>query len=340
MKEVVRFEISWQTFLKIFMFSLIVVVAYLSRDIIGVLFVAIVVSLGLDPLISFLERKKLNRFLATLFVYLSGLFVIIVGAYFLIPIFIIEASGFLKQIHDITYTIFGIGLPNNLVDVLTFSRDKVFDFLSSADISITKTVTNFLQTGVLVVATILISFFLSVEKDGTERLLRVILPDAYEGPVLNVFRRFKGKIRKWLTTQLWLSGIIGIIVVAGLLLLNVKYALIIGILAAVFELIPLIGPIVVGFIAFLVAASDSFMLGIYTIVFFLLIHQLENHILIPLIIGKTMKVHPVVVLISLLIGGKIAGFIGVILAVPIAVMAQEIFNYMSEQKEKRNVLEF
>ena len=109
-------------------------------------------------------------------------------------------------------------------------------------------------------------------------------------------------------------------------------------MAAVFEIVPIIGPVLAGVTAFLVAVSDSFTLGVYTVLFFVIVQQLENHILIPIIIGKTMRVHPVIVLISLLAGGKIAGFVGIVLAVPIAVMLQEIFAYLAERKSQRSPL--
>jgi predicted PurR-regulated permease PerM len=143
------------------------------------------------------------------------------------------------------------------------------------------------------------------------------------------------KIRKWFGAQLLLSVVVGVLVAAGLWFLGVRYAILLGILAMILELVPVIGPVIVGVIAFLVAVSDSFVLGLYALVFFVAVQQFENHILIPMIIGKTMNVHPVVVVTSLLAGGKIAGFIGILLAVPIAVMAQETFDYLAEKKEKR-----
>jgi predicted PurR-regulated permease PerM len=190
----------------------------------------------------------------------------------------------------------------------------------------------------LVVVTILTTFYLSVEKNGTERLLRVLLPDRYEGPVLKVFERFKTKIRRWMAAQLSLSILIGIIVGVGLWLLGVRHSFVLGVIAAIFEVVPIIGPIIVGILAFFMAISDSFLLGIYAIVFFFLVQQIENHLLLPIIMGKSMKVHPVVVIMSLLAGGKIAGLLGIILAVPIAVIVQEIFDYLAEKKDQRTYL--
>jgi predicted PurR-regulated permease PerM len=338
-REFVRVEISWHTLWKLLIFSLLVLGAYLARDVLGIFCVAVVLSLALDPLIAFLERKGVKRFLGTAITFLSGAFLLALASYFLLPIISIEASNFLKSIHEITYNIFGIGLPENLVDALTFGRDKLFAALASADISIAGTLASILLTAISFIATILIAFYLCIERDGTDRLLRILLPDRFERPVLKVFDRFKIKIRKWFIAQFYLSFAMGFIVTIGLWILGVRYALLLGLLAMVFELVPMIGPILLGVVACLVAISDSLGLAISVAIFFIVIHQVENHILTPAIIGKTMKVHPVVVVVALLAGGKIAGFIGVILAVPLAVLAQEVFNYLAEKKDKRQGME-
>jgi predicted PurR-regulated permease PerM len=338
MKETTKIEVSWHTLLKIFVFLLIILAAYLGRTALGIFFTAIVLSLGIDPIISFLEKRGVKRLLSVIIVFLSTIIIIAGGIYFMIPVISIEATGLLTQVHDVVYSIFGVGLPDNLLDTFTLGREKLFDFLSSQNISVGDTLKNFFNTGISIVSVILICFYLSIEKDGPERLLRVILPDIYEGPVLRVFHRFSEKIRKWFSTQITLSFIVGLIVGVGLWIMGVKYAVVLGILAAIFELVPVIGPLLIGFVAFVVAISDSFMLGIYAVVFFFLVQQFENQILVPIVVGKTMKVHPVVVIMALLTGGEIAGFVGIVLAVPIAVIAQEIFNYLSEQKQQRPYL--
>lgn len=338
MREVTKIEISWHTLLKVLVFGLVVWIIYLGRNALGIFFAGVVLSLGIDPVISFLEKRGIKRILAVIIVFVSTFILIALGIYFLIPVVSIEATGLLTQIHDVVFSIFGIGLPDNLLDAFTMGRDRLFDFLSSRNISVADALQNLFTTTVSIIAVVFIAFYLSLEKEGPARLLRVILPDIYEDPVLRVFSRFSVKIRKWFSTQITLSFIVGLIVGVGMWLLGVKYAVVLGILAAIFELVPIIGPIIVGFIAFLVAISDSFILGVYAVLFFTLVQQFENQILVPLIVGKTMKVHPVVVIMALFAGGEIAGFVGIILAVPIAVVAQEIFNYLAERKDGRSYL--
>jgi len=125
----------------------------------------------------------------------------------------------------------------------------------------------------------------------------------------------------------------GLITGGGMWMLGVPYAFVIGILGGIFELVPMIGPVIVGAAAFFIAVSESFSLGIYALVFFMILQQLENHVLLPLVMGRAMRVHPLLVILSILAGGQIAGFIGILLAVPLAVLIEEVVTYVGEQRK-------
>lgn len=336
--ELYNLEISWRTLWRIFIFGLFVYVLFMSREALGALFVGVVISLGIDPLVGFFETRKINRLLGTVFVFLGGGVILAGVLYLTLPVLIKEAAGFLSDFNAAILSFLGISLPTSFVQGASETLSRVMGFLDANNIPITVAVSKILKEVVLTLSVVIISFYLSIERYGTERLLRVIIPDIYERPVLKVFSRFKIKIRRWLGAQLALSLILGVVVSAGLWILGVRYALVLGIIAAVFEVVPIIGPILAGTFAFMVAFSDSVNLGLYVILFFLIVQQLENHILVPIIMGKTMKVHPVIVIVSLLAGGQVAGFLGVLLAVPIAVASQEIFNYIAEQKDTRGGL--
>lgn len=338
MGEKISFEVSWKTFWQVFVFLILLVILYLARQAVGVLLVAVAVSLGLDPLVSFLEKKKINRLLGTIAIFLIGLLLLSSAIYFIVPILIFEAGGFLEDFNKAISDLFGFGLPQQIIKDFGLSLDKALGILTAAQVSIRGAISTVFSKLILVLATVIISFYLTVEKNGTEKLLRVILPDVYERPVLTIFNRFKVKIRRWFAAQLGLSLVVGIVMTVGLWLLGVRYAIVLGFIAAILELVPVIGPVIAGAAAVLVAVSQSFSLGLYVLGFSFLVQQLENHVLIPVLMGKTMKVHPVIVIISLLAGAQAAGFVGVILAVPVAVMAQEVFTYLSERKDRRPAL--
>lgn len=331
----VNIEIGWDTFWRVLIFISIILLFYIARQALGVLFTAIVISLGIDPAVSFFEKKGVNRLLGTLMIFIAGAIVLATAFYFIIPITIIQAEDFFSQLNQIISSFLGFGIPETAIKAFSLNLNKVLSFVTPVSGSITGTLSTVLTNVVLVLSTIVISFYLSVEKNGTERLLKVILPNTYESSVLQVFGKFRNKMRIWLVTQIGLSLVVGAVVTIGLLLLGVKYAITLGIIAAILELVPVIGPILSGIIAFLIAVSESFMLGIYVVIFFFIVQQLENNVFIPIIMKKAMGIHPVIALIALLTGARAAGLAGIILSVPIALLAQEIFNYLAEKKDHK-----
>lgn len=333
-----RFEITWSTLWRIAIFAGIILLLFLARDVLGVFVISIVIALGLDPFVSFLEHHKIPRLLGASIAFLFGILVLGAVVYLVVPIIISELGSFLAHFNESLTSLFNVGFPRGFIESVSGNLETAFSFLSSSNFSVTGAIGSAVERLFLLIATIVISFYLTVEERGIERFLKVILPDAYERVVLSVFNRFKEKIRNWFTAQLGLSLGVGFIVAVGLWLLGVRYYLAIGLLAAVFEIIPIIGPIITGAVAFLVAFGDSFTLGIYALIFFFLVQQLENHILVPVVMGRAVKVHPVMVVMALLVGGTVAGLPGVLLSVPIAVLAQEIFNYLAEQKRDRKGL--
>jgi predicted PurR-regulated permease PerM len=121
----------------------------------------------------------------------------------------------------------------------------------------------------------------------------------------------------------------------SMVLLGVPYAFLLGVSAAVLELIPIVGPIFAGSVAVLVAFSQTFNLALYTLIIFVAIQQLESSVLIPLVMKHQVGLHPALVLVALLAGSALAGIIGIILAVPITVFLQELVEGWSEEKRKR-----
>lgn len=330
-------EISWNTLWRVLFFMGLLVILYVARHALGVLFFAIVISLGIDPAVSFLEKKGLHRILGTIFVFLFILFVFSIAVYFIAPKIVTEAGAFLAQFNDAFLQLFGFGIPESAIQNLSTTLTRAFEFITSAKFSVGGAISTVFKNIVLVVSTVIISFYLTIEKNGPERFLRIILPEAYESSILKLFNRFKRKMRIWLLAQLGLSLVVGIVVSLGLWLLGVRYALTLGLLAAVFEIVPVIGPILSGAAALLIALSESLTLALYVLILFVIVQQLENNVLIPLIMGKTMRVHPVMVLIALLAGGQAAGLIGIVLAVPVAILAQETFTYLAEKKDHKEV---
>ena len=137
--------------------------------------------------------------------------------------------------------------------------------------------------------------------------------------------------------QLFLGFFIGALVFLGLSVLGVRHALFLAVLAATFELIPLFGPKIAAVPAVLIAFLESTPLGLIVLGLYLIIDQFESHLIYPLVVRKVVGIQPIMVILALIIGGKLAGFLGIILAVPLTTVLLEMLNDFEKGKAAEQV---
>ncbi len=315
---------------------LFVLALFLAKESLIILFLAIIISSALDRPVSYLEKKKIPRILGTLFIFLAVLVILAMLLYTFIPLAVFELQALLEGLKVIELPVLGNLDISNFIDVDKYagSLGNLANALFSGSVSFFGFISAIFGNLVLIVAIFVLSFYLTVDQRGVENFLKTILPISYEDYVIEIYFRARKKIGQWLQGQILLMFVVGLITSLGLWFLGVKYALVLGILAGLLEIVPMAGPIFSGAIAFLVAVPQSLTLGIYVILLFVLIQQTEGHLLMPLIMKKTVGINPVVVIIALLAGWDIAGILGAILAVPVAVIFQEIVDDWERRKLK------
>jgi predicted PurR-regulated permease PerM len=333
MLDTKKIEIGWGTMWRIAAFLGIIYLLIVARSAVAVFLVSAVISLGLDPFVSYLERMKIPRILGTFVVFIFGIIILATAAYFVVPILLSEFQNFVSYFGSVSYSLFGIQIPSVPFESISQHWQEALGIIGLSGASIGSAVSSIFFQGFLVVATIVSSFYLTFDAAVLERVIKALVPNIQEKNALALFGNFKKRIRRWFSTQLLLCLIMGLITGGGMWMLGVPYAFVIGILGGIFELVPMIGPVIVGAAAFFIAVSESFSLGIYALVFFMILQQLENHVLLPLVMGRAMRVHPLLVILSILAGGQIAGFIGILLAVPLAVLIEEVVTYVGEQRK-------
>ena len=180
---------------------------------------------------------------------------------------------------------------------------------------------------------VVLSFYLAVQDDGVSKFLKIITSNKHERYIIGLWKRSQAKIGLWMQGQLLLAVIVAVLVYLGLLIVGVKHALLLAVLAGVFEIIPLFGPILAAIPAMFVAfASDGMTALILVAGLYLIIQQFENHLIYPLVVKKVVGVHPIISIVALLVGGKLAGFLGVLIAVPVAAIFIEILSDMEQRK--------
>jgi len=303
---------------------LFVVLAYLLYELLNILLVvlaSVVIASAIEPAIRFFEQKKIPRLLAVIGMYLFGAGSIFAAIYFLFPpvlddltnIFAL-APDYIRSLQlESTFlndagTLSVSDLITNVRNVAVESSEDVIGFISS-----------FFGGLVSFVLMISISFYLSARKGGIEQFIRLIVPVKNEDYVINLWHRSQRKIAQWIQGQFILMLIVGVLVYIGLTILGVPNALLLGILAGLFEIVPIFGPIAASIPAIgLAAVSGGISLALMTVGLFVIIQQFENNLLHPLVVTKVVGVPPIIVILAVIIGGSLAGFLGVLLAVPLA----------------------
>lgn len=330
-----KIDISWMTFVRFFVVAGLLVLAYVLRSVLAMIFVSIIIAAALSPMVDWFQKKKVSRLVGALIIYLSIIALLSLIIYFAFPIIYAEIMNLADSLPGISEQVFHY-ISNSALG------ERISDFISSYQGSIIKDASQFfsilINLGgdiVSVLTVFLISFYLLLEKDGISDFIKFITPQSIESTVLKIWYRSRLRLGKWLRVQILLSTIIGAMVWVVLVILGVKYAFILAIFAALCELVPMVGPILAGVVATIVALTQSLPLAIWTAIAFILIQRLENDILVPAIMGKTIGFNPVIVLVALFAGGKLGGVLGMLIALPVVIVVEEIIKELNKKKQQR-----
>lgn len=345
--KTVNFEVSVGAVLKILLVLAGVALLYYLFDLVLVILLSIVIASSVEPATRSLARYRVPRVLSVLFVYVFAFFVFAV----LIPVFVFPIFS---DLSELTAT-----LPAKLTNLPFFSQAppllvaftgklSVSDIVSGLSTGlaaiphgITETASVVFNSLFKLILVIVISFYLAVQPKGIESFLRLVTPIPQERYVLDLWQRVQQKIGMWMQGQLLLGLIMGVLVFLGLSILQVEHALLLALLAALFEIIPFFGPVLAAVPAVLLAFSNSPSLGFMVIGLYIIMQQFENHLIYPLVVRKIVGVPPLMVILSLIIGAQLAGFMGLILAVPVATILMEILadfeksKYLFEKVEEK-----
>lgn len=322
---------------------------WVLRDLVLVVLTSIVVASFMESTVPFLKKIKLGRVFGMAVVYLILILLLALFFYLFAPLLITEIYNL-----SIFLSTYAVG-----VDFLNYFNNEAFggakDIVSSLGTnfsleSLLETSEAFLQNlsggffttlsfafgGLFNFALILIvSFYLSIQEKGIENFLRIILPIKYEGYVVDLWNRSSRKIALWMKGQIFVAFMVALLIYLVLALMGIEYALLLALIAGITQIVPYgIWVALVPALSFsYLAGGTSVALTVFAV--YMIIHQFESFLFTPLLINKVVGLSPLVVILSLLIGFELAGFWGIILAIPVAVVLME---YMSDlEKQKINI---
>jgi predicted PurR-regulated permease PerM len=330
-------DISWNTFFKISLVIILLYILYQIKDVLIWFIFAAVISIILNPPINFLRKLKIPRSLAVVFVYVTLLGVITLLVYFITPLFVNEIQKFSQNLPKYFETLspFFSALEINIFqDVETF-----VNVLGKSLEKITANVLNslfLLFGGVFAFIFILfLAIFLSLEEKWLERTLVLFFPREYEDYSLSLARRCQKKVSNWFLTRIVACLFVGILTYLTLLIFNTPYPLSLGLLSALLNFIPVLGPLSMVLLFFAFIGPENLFKAILVVIVFTLIQQIENNILTPILSKRFVDLSPVLVLLSLAIGGILFGFLGAILAVPLAgIISEFLKDFLKKKKQE------
>ncbi|MEK7599136.1 MAG: AI-2E family transporter [Patescibacteria group bacterium] len=339
MNPTTKIEITTGTIIRAILLILALVFLYLIRNIVAIVLFSVVIASAVEPAARWFMRYRFPRTLGVIFVYIIA-FVLLAAAFSMVvpPIFAelstVSSEALLKDASGVLFSFipeFPVSI-SNVIEIMIEDLRFTLGQLAGGFFQATASIFGGAMSLILI---IVISFYLSVQEKGIESFLRIVAPQEHEKYILDLWSRSRQKIGWWLQSQILLGVLIGVMVYLGLTILQVKFALSLAILAAVFELIPVFGPILAAIPAVAIAFLQSPGLGLAVVIFYIIVQQFENHLIVPVVYKKAVGVSPILVVIALIVGGQLGGFFGLLLAVPIAAVIVEFLNDVANKKHFR-----
>jgi len=340
-------QIGSGTIIKALLIIVALVAFYYLRDIVLVVLLAVIIASAIEPGTKWFLRRGVPRIFAVLLIYFVAVLVLVMVFYFLFLPLLNQSATLLSS------------LPGYLGKLQVWNPLQNSEFLSSSsavegfsknfslaqiveqiNASISSLSNGFFSTastvfgGVLsFILVIVLSFYLSVDSSGVANFLRIITPAKNEKYILDLWERSQHKIGLWMQGQIVLAIIVAMLVFLGLTLLRVDNALLLAFLAGLFEIIPIFGPILAAIPAVTLALVSNGMTSALLVVgLYVIIQQFENQLIYPLVVSKIVGVPPLLSILALIVGYKLAGFVGLLISVPLATMLIEFLNDIGVSK--------
>ena len=328
--KIIKIDISYNLILKVVAIFFGCLFLYLIKDIVSIVFVSLILTAAISPFVDIVNKKnKLPRWVGILIVYIGiiGIFALVIGLLF--PAMITEFKTLIDKLpylYESFMNHFGVSAQGIIKSSALNFIQNIATKIQSSDGGIFQSFSGILSGFVFFIITLVMTFYMTMEDDGPNRLIKALIPKKWHSFSLNLFHKIQHVVISWLKGQMLLALIIGILTYIGLLILGVNYALLLALLAALMEVIPYIGALISAIPAVIVAVTQSPTKAIFVIIFYIIIHQLENHIITPKVMSESVGFNPIIVIVVIMIGITVGGFAGALLAIPIAAILQVVFN--------------
>jgi len=345
---------SWSIIGLLIIVALIFYILFLIKTAILPLLIGIIIAYMLIPVVKLL-RRRMRKIFAVTITYLLFLSIIFVFLFFIIPlvieqfkIFIAKVPFFLEGITDFLNNFLKTNsmLKNfeNIIgkDLLPSNSQEITQYILNgfnlANINIFQRATSVTITAFNVILNFVIGpvlgFYILKDTDIIVSTFIKIIPPKYKKHSAILLGKINNVFGKYVRAQLLVSLIVGTLCTVILLILKVDFAILLGFSAGIFNLIPFLGPLAGAVPAALIALYVSPLKALLVVILFVAVHQIDNYFISPNIMKHEVGVHPGLIIFSLIAGGAIFGWLGLLLAVPTVAIIQEVLRYYLIEKKR------
>ena len=337
--KTVNVNISTNTIIKLVIFFLIIGFLFLIKEIVVIIFLSFVLASALDPFVDWLQKRKIPRGLGIVIIYILLFAFVSLAVILIIPPISKEVTQisenfplyYEKIVNGFNAFKSNLESPEN--------TEQVQQGLNSLGENLSATVSNvagaiFSIFGGLfsVLLVLVLTFYFTINEEATRGFIYTFAPSNIHPYINSLHTRIQKKLGSWLRGQLILSLVIFALTFIGLTILGVPYALVLAFIAGILEIIPTIGPLIAAIPAAFFAFLQSPVMGVSVIILYIIIQELENHLIVPKIMSKSVGLNPLIVIISVLIGAKIGGVFGALFAVPVVTAISVFLRDIIEKK--------
>ena len=331
-KNPIKVEITYKTV--IFTVAFLIGLWFLVqiKDIIILIFLSIILLSALLKPVEWLCEKRIPRIISVITIYIIVIAAIAFTVGIIAPPLISETSDFISRLPQIVTTINNYLVLNKIpVENLSTGIASQIQDIAGNVISISTAI----FTSIFSMLTLFVfTFYLLLDWKNSAKLLASPFSGKQEKKIINIIAKVENGLGRWVRGQLTLSIIVGVLTYIGLRILGIPYSLPLALIAGIFEIIPIVGPIIAAIPAILVGLTVTPILGLAAAALFFIIQQLENNLIVPMVMSKVIGIQPPIVIVALLIGAKLAGIGGAFLAVPVIVVAKIIVQELLTEDQK------
>ncbi len=326
----VNIQISNIMLIKLLIFVAGLAVLYIIRDIIILLFISIVLASAIEPLVSALHRRAIPRVAGALIIYIGLIGVMVLTFILLVPAVANEVAELahelpvlLERFDQTIAQLIGTEQNGGLLVSLQEWSQSLGTVGGAAFKNIFGVLAGIFGGFASLLLILVLSFYMVIDEGVMRRSLIQIVPERYQKYITDVTDRMQLKIGRWLKGMVLLMISIFILTLVALLILQVKYALLLALLAGLFEIVPVLGPIFAAIPALFFASTQSLFAFVAVLIVYIVVQQVENNVLAPKIMQKAVGFSPIVTIVVLLIGAKLGAqsghfVFGALIAVPVA----------------------